>query len=167
VVPSRVEDLLEIEAIRQLKVRYCLGLDSKDWTLYRSCFADDARLGGGIPGGDAVAPPLVGPDEWATNVAATVGTVKTLHTVHASIIEITGPDRARGLWQYTQRGWGRTGGYYTEEYVKANGAWKIASMQITPIFANPGHDATECAPGSFPEIAPVWPPLTAPWRGSP
>ena len=35
-VPTRLEDLLEIEAIRQLKMRYCLGLDGKDWKLYRS-----------------------------------------------------------------------------------------------------------------------------------
>jgi hypothetical protein len=167
VVVSRIEDLVEIEAIRQLKVRYCLGLDSKDWTLYRSCFADGARLGGGIPGADSGDPPFVGPDEWVASVVATVGTVKTLHTVHGSLVEITGPDTARGLWQYTQRGWGRTGGYYTEEYLKTNGAWKIASMRITPIFANAGDDATECAPGSFDEVAALWPPLSAPWVEAP
>jgi hypothetical protein len=167
VVVSRVEDLLEIEAIRQLKVRYCLGVDSKDWTVYRSCFTDGARLGGGVPGDDSGEPQFLGPDEWVARVAATVGTFKTLHTVHASIVEITGPGRARGLWQYTQRGWGRTGGYYTEEYAKANGAWKIASMRITPIFANLGDDATECAPGSFEEVTTVWPPLSAPWVGTP
>lgn len=54
----RIDDLVEIEAIRQLKVRYCLALDSKDWPLYRSCFADGARVGGGIPGSDAVEPEL-------------------------------------------------------------------------------------------------------------
>ena len=100
-VLSRIDDLVEIEAIRQLKMRYCLGLDSKDWALYRSCFADGARLGGGVPGSDSGDPQLVGPDEWVASVAATVGTVKTLHTVHGSIVEIIGPDSARGLWQYT------------------------------------------------------------------
>jgi len=160
---SRVEDLLDIEAIRHLKARYCLGVDSKDWQLFRSCFAEDARLGGGLPGADAAAPAFVGPDAWVAGVAATVGTVKTLHTVHASIIEITGPSSARGLWQYSQRGWGRTGGYYTETYTKADGAWKIASMQITPIFANTGEDTSESAAGSFAEVAALWPPLTAPW----
>jgi len=159
----RVEDLLEIEAIKQLKARYCLGVDGKDWPLFRSCFAEDARLGGGLPDGGAGEPDLVGPDEWVAAVAATVGTVKTLHTVHASIVEITGPGRARGLWQYTQRGWGRTGGYYTEEYTKPGESWKIASMRITPIFANPGDDETECTPGSFAAVADRWPPLIAPW----
>ena len=159
---ARLEDLLEIEAIRHLKVRYCLGVDGKDWALFRSCFADDARLGGGLPGGIDGEPRFMGPEDWVAAVAATVGTTKTLHTVHGSIVEITGQDSARGLWQYTQRGWGRTGGYYTEEYVKASGSWKIASMQITPIFANPGDAATESAPGSFEEVAALWPSLASP-----
>lgn len=164
--PSRIEDLVEIEAIRGLKLRYCLGLDSKDWVLYRSCFTDSARLGGGVPSSNSGEPQSVGPDEWVTMVRATVGTVKTLHTVHGSIVEITGPDSARGLWQYTQRGWGRTGGYYTEEYAKENGGWKILSMLITPVFANSGDDATECVAGSFGEVADILPRLTSHWRGS-
>jgi hypothetical protein len=39
---------------------------------------------------------------------------------------------------------GTIGGEYTEEATKASGTWKIASMVITPVFANQGHDATEC-----------------------
>jgi hypothetical protein len=161
---TRLEDLVEIEAIKQLKARYCLGVDGKDWGLFRSCFADDARLGGGLPGAGPGEASLLGPDEWVAAVVATVGTVKTLHTVHASIVEVTGPGAARGLWQYSQRGWGRTGGYYSETYTKPSGSWKIASMQITPIFANPGDDETECRPGSFAAVADVWPALIAPWQ---
>ena len=160
---ERVEDLLEIEAIRCLKARYCLGVDSKDWPLFRSCFAEDAQLGGGLPVAGGGEPRFVGPDEWVAGVAATVGTVKTLHTVNAAIIEITGPSSARGLWQYTQRGWGRTGGYYSETYTKSDGSWRIASMRITPIFANPGEDSSESLAGSFEEVAALWPPLKAPW----
>ena len=160
---TRLEDLLELEAIRTLKMHYCLGVDTKDWSLYRSCFADDARVGGGLPEGDEQAAAILGPDEWVAAVAATVGTIKTLHTVHASIVEMIGPARARGLWQYTQRGWGRTGGYYSEEYTKAGGSWKIASMRITPIFANAGDDTTEAGPDSFQEVASAWRALTTPW----
>jgi hypothetical protein len=159
----RPEDLVEIEAIRQLKVRYCLGVDGKDWALFRSCFADDARLGGGLPG----APDTVGPEEWVTGVRATVGAVRTMHVLHASIVEIDGPDRARGLWQYTQRGWGRTGGYYAEEYSKRDGDWKIAAMRVSPIFANDGSDDSECAPGSFDGAAPLWAPLIAAFGRTP
>jgi hypothetical protein len=158
----RVQDLVEIEAIRRLKARYCLGVDGKDWALFRSCFADDAQLGGGLPG----APAAVGPDEWVAGVQATVGTVRTMHALHASIIDIDAPDRARGLWQYTQRGWGRTGGYYDEEYSKRAGAWQIVAMRITPIFANDGTDASESAPGSFAEGA-LWAPLIAAFGRTP
>ena len=33
--------LLEIEAIKQLKARYCRHLDTKDWQAWRSLFSDD------------------------------------------------------------------------------------------------------------------------------
>lgn len=156
------EHLLHIEEIRQLKAWYCIGVDSKDWQLYRSVFADDARLGGGLPGGSYSGP--VGPEQWVAGVAEAVGTIKTLHTLHASVVEITGPDLARGLWQYTQRGWGRTGGYYLERYVRREGGWKISSMQIVPVFANDGADASECLPGSFEQVAALWPTLIEAWR---
>ena len=33
--------LPEIEAIKQLKARYCRFLDTKDWAAWRGIFADD------------------------------------------------------------------------------------------------------------------------------
>ena len=33
--------LLEIEAIKQLKARYCRYLDTKDWQAWRGIFTDD------------------------------------------------------------------------------------------------------------------------------
>lgn len=156
-----VEDLVEIEQIRQLKARYCLAVDSKDWEMYRSVFTDDARLGGGLPDG-AAAEGFVGPEEWVRGVAATIGSFKTLHTTHASIVEIVDAQSARGLWQYTQRGWGRTGGYYDERYDKSGGEWRIARMHILPVFANHGEDTSESAPGSFAEVASIWREILAP-----
>src|SRR5690554_5895575 len=36
-----VSELLAREEIRDLLHRYCKGIDRRDWTLVRSCFADD------------------------------------------------------------------------------------------------------------------------------
>jgi hypothetical protein len=36
-----VDSLYEIEAIKQLKARYCRYLDTKDWEAWRTIFADD------------------------------------------------------------------------------------------------------------------------------
>ena len=36
-----VEGLHEVEAIKQLKARYCRYLDTKDWDAWRAIFADD------------------------------------------------------------------------------------------------------------------------------
>ena len=39
--PRGIEDLYEVEAIKQLKARYCRYLDTKDWDTWRTIFADD------------------------------------------------------------------------------------------------------------------------------
>jgi hypothetical protein len=36
-------------------------------------------------------------------------------------------------------------------------------MRITPIFSNQGEDTSECAAGSFDEVADRWPALTERW----
>ena len=38
-----IQELAEIEAIKQLKGRYQRGVDTKDWDLLASTFAPDAR----------------------------------------------------------------------------------------------------------------------------
>lgn len=161
-----IEELLQIEQIRQLKTLYCLAVDSKDWELYRSLFTDDAQLAGGLPSGGNVEPATMGPEEWIASVAAVLGATKTMHTLHASIVRLSGADAAEGLWQYSQRGWGRTGGYYSERYRRGSEGWKIAEMRIAPIFANDGHDESESAPGSIDEVSPLWSGLLERWRSS-
>ena len=149
-----VEELLAIEAIRQLKARYCLACDSHDWEGYRAVFSDDARIIGDLPVEGATEAPSYSADEWPSAVARTL-VMKSFHTVHQSIIEITSPSSARGLWAYTQRGFGQTAGYYVEEYTKEDGAWKISSMRITAI--HPHDDAQPHAgPGSFEEVSERW-----------
>jgi hypothetical protein len=159
---DRVQELLEIEAIRNLKARYCLACDSHDWEAYRAVFADDARIVGDLPadGGDA---PVYGPDEWTPAVAATLS-MKSFHMLHQSIVELTGPDSACGLWVYEQRGFGHTGGTYEEEYVKADGAWKIASMRITAIHRHDPDDPLHSPPGSWEPVAGSWERIAAAWR---
>lgn len=149
-----VERLLAIEAIRQLKARYCLACDSHDWDAYRALFADDARIVGDLPVPGAGEEPSFGADEWPAKVAATLFE-KSFHTVHQSIVEITGPASARGLWAYTQRGFGQTAGYYAEKYVKQGGEWRISSLRITAIHPYDPADP-HSGPGSFEEVAERW-----------
>jgi SnoaL-like domain len=128
---TSAQELLEIEAIRQLKARYCLVVDAQDWARYRDLFTDDARIGGELPLTGEPSGRAYDPDAFVAAVSQTLRGWLTLHTVHGSLIELTSDTTARGLWAYTQRGFGHTGGYYNEEYAKGEHGWRIAAMQIT------------------------------------
>ncbi len=152
--PTTLEELLAIEAIRQLKARYCLTCDSHDWVGYRACFTDDAVITGDLPVDGAGPSPRFGVDEWPERVARTL-TMKSLHTVHQATIEILGPSTARGLWAYTQRGFGLTGGYYVEEYRREERGWLISAMRIIAIHPHDADDSHSPV-GSFARVEERW-----------
>jgi SnoaL-like domain len=152
--PHTLDDLLAIEAIRQLKARYCLTCDSHDWDGYRACFTDDARITGDLPVDGAGESPVFEADEWPGRVAATL-LMKSFHTVHQALIEVTGPTTARALWAYTQRGFGQTAGYYSEEYRREADGWRIAVMRITAIHPHVDADP-HSPPGSFEAVEARW-----------
>jgi hypothetical protein len=128
-----LQELLETEAIRELKALYCILVDARDWERCRQLFTPDARIGGELPLKGEPPGRTYRADEFVAAAARTLAGWTTLHTVHASLIETTGDATARGLWAYSQRGYGYTGGYYDEQYVKGSEGWKIASMQFTLI----------------------------------
>lgn len=152
--PQTLDELLAIEAIRRLKARYCLTCDAHDWAGYRACFTDDARITGDLPVDGAGERPVFTADEWPARVAATL-LMASHHTVHQSIIDVTGPESARGVWAYTQRGFGWTGGYYLEEYARREGAWLISAMRIVAIHPHRDEDPHTAA-DSYSGVEPRW-----------
>jgi hypothetical protein len=125
------EELVEIEAIKRLKYRYIRCLDQKLWDEMESCFTEDATAAysGGkysFEGRDAILEFLV----------RSMGAESFLscHRVHQPEIDLVAPDRAVGTWalddvvidttwEITIRG----AAFYTDEYVKVGGDWRIAS----------------------------------------
>ncbi len=125
--------LLEIEAIKQLKARYCRYLDTKDWQAWRSLFTDDF-LSDTSPAGGKV---IKGADEFVAFTRKSLRSQATVHQVHAPEIELTSPTTARGVWaleDVVRFGPGvnlRGYGHYTETYEKVDGQWLIASSTLT------------------------------------
>ena len=125
----RVEDLLEIEAIKRLKYRYMRCLDQKLWDEIVDCFSEDATAAysGGkysFEGRGAIV------DFLKRSMGAE--SFHSSHRVHHPEIDLTGPDRATGTWaledvvietsfQITIRG----AAFYSDEYVKQGGVWRI------------------------------------------
>ncbi|MCW2516672.1 MAG: hypothetical protein JWR11_5714 [Mycobacterium sp.] len=128
-------DLVELEALKQLKARYCRLLDAKDWQSWRQIFTDDFVSDTSKAGGKVI----TGADEF---VAFTRSNLKkpsqaTAHQVHAPELEVTSPTTARGIWALEDvvrlapgvnlRGYG----HYHETYEKVGDRWFIKSSTLT------------------------------------
>jgi len=125
--------LVEIEAIKQLKARYCRLLDSKDWDAWRKLFSDDFLSDTSQAGGKIIR----GADEFVAFTRKGVRSQATVHQVHAPEIELTSATTARGVWaleDVVRFGPGvnlRGYGHYAETYEKLEGQWLITSSTLT------------------------------------
>lgn len=125
----------EIEAIKQLKARYCRYLDTKQWDKWRSIFADDFVGDTAEAGGQRIA----GADEFVAFTRKNIGkpSQPTVHQVHAPEIELTSATTARGVWALQDvvrlgPGLNLNGyGHYHETYEKITGQWRIKSSKLT------------------------------------
>ena len=123
------DQLVDIELIKRLKYRYIRCLDLKLFDEVGECFVDEATAsyGGGAytyEGRGAIV-------QFLRNSMGST-TMLTSHKVHQPEIELTGPDTATGMWalddlvlltdlDLTVRG----AAYYTDEYVKVGGEWRM------------------------------------------
>jgi hypothetical protein len=135
-----VQQLLAIEAIKQVKARYFRFVDLEDYEGLRGLFVDDDAAF------EVEGQPISGADDLVGRIREhhTNAEVRTVHHGHMPEIEITSETTARGIWSmfdYVDRIWKDDGrreafqgyGHYTEEYRKVDGTWKIASMKLTRI----------------------------------
>lgn len=141
--PAR--QLLEIEAIKQLKARYARAVDTKDWALLSQVLAEDARsvYGDGafaFEGRDAIVDFLKGILDSREMV--------TMHQSHTPEIELTSETTARGTWyledivfnvgEANEHNPARSAmvgtGIYHDEYVKRDDAWQISLTGYERIF---------------------------------
>jgi hypothetical protein len=128
-------DWADIEAIKQLKARYCRLLDTKDWAGWRDIFTDDF-VSDTSPSGGVV---ISGADEFVVFIKRTLGkpSQPTVHQVHAPEIELTSSTSATGIWALNDvvrlaPGVNLQGyGHYHETYEKIDGQWRIKTSTLT------------------------------------
>ena len=127
--------LLSIEAIKQLKARYCRHLDAKDWAAWRTLFTDNFVSDTSEAGGKLI----TGADAFVAFTRSSIGrpTQATAHQVHAPEIELTSATTARGVWALQDvvrfgPGVSLVGyGHYHETYENIAGQWLIKSSKLT------------------------------------
>jgi hypothetical protein len=127
--------LLAIEAIKQLKARYCRYLDTKEWAGWRALFTDDFVSDTSEAGGKLI----VGADDFVAFTRKGIGrpAQATTHQVQAPEIDLTSATTARGVWalhDVVRFGPGVTlvgFGHYHETYESIDGRWLIKSSKLT------------------------------------
>ncbi len=141
-------DLVEIEAIKQLKARYFRFLDTKQWDEWREVFSEDFT--GEIHGPHPIIH-FASRDEMVESNRKILAEANTVHHGHMPEIEITGEGTATGVWammDVVRLGAGFTGyGHYHEQYRKEAGEWRIAKMKITRLFTEAGSETASNDPG--------------------
>lgn len=132
------DKLVAIEEIRQLKARYFRGVDSKDWELYRSVFADNVHMDISDDMPDGIFDDV---DRAVEAARQGLAGCQSVHHGHCPEIEITSETTAKGIWAMEdmlfwavdsefpgQRLHGM--GHYFETYEKIDGRWTINSMKL-------------------------------------
>lgn len=138
-----IQNLLDIEAIKQLKARYFRTMDTKDWVGFKAVFSSTARMI--VPEGGV---DLTGSQTIADTISGFLQGATTTHHGHMPEIEITGSNTAKGIWamfDYVQfpgvdgqAGMGLQGyGHYHEDYVREDGEWKIARLELSRLRIDP------------------------------
>jgi hypothetical protein len=136
--PRSLEDLLHIEAIKQLKSDYFYLMDTKQWEQWKFVFTEDFSMEG-------PAPIDQGRDAFVAFVSKHLEGVISCHHGHMPVIEIVDHSTARGRWTLFDdlrfpaghplaptaalRRFGY--GHYHEQYRREGDQWRIASMQLT------------------------------------
>ena len=123
----------DIEAIKQLKARYCRTMDTKDWSAMRQLFTDDVEMDTSESGGGVVG----GADAIVSFLQETIGEVVTVHQCHTPEIDLTAATTASGIWAMEDMLRWPDGtelhgyGHYHETYEKVDGRWRINRCVLT------------------------------------
>lgn len=147
--------LIAAEAIRNIKGRYCIALDTKNRAMFHDLFADDAvadfsgaQVDPNQPGAgreDAIRDPLRGPDAITDAAMKAIAPLITVHHCSTGEIVIESADTARATWPIADilrfppgRKFKETAafGYYHETYVRQRGEWKIGTVTMSRLRIN-------------------------------
>ena len=139
--------LVAIEDIRQLKTRYFRAIDTHDWDLLATIFANDAvfdfteaNYDPNFPDPDrVVTPPVEGGPAIVEAIKGALTGANSAHHGHVSEITVTSETTASGIVPMEDNVRNVSGevnfalkgyGYYEETYEKRDGAWRIKTSYI-------------------------------------
>ena len=136
-----IERLVIIEALRELKAKYCRLADHKDWEQLANLFTEDAVAQFCDPSG-AVRKQIKARAEFATSIGASVGAAQPIHHVFSAEFVVESYAEAHAVWAMEDRLIQPEGidapfrtmhgfGHYHEDYRFVDGQWLISNLKQT------------------------------------
>ncbi|HVA41651.1 MAG TPA: nuclear transport factor 2 family protein [Candidatus Binataceae bacterium] len=135
-----IDQMNDLEGIRQLKARYFRLMDTQQWDAWADCFTADASASyEGAPRANSELPDVVGLEgraQLVKGVRTLLTGAKSVHQGFMPELELTSATTARGIWAMFDhvmlptcdfKGWG----HYHEEYVKEGVVWRIKRIHLT------------------------------------
>jgi hypothetical protein len=135
-----IEQMNDLEAIRQLKARYFRLMDTQQFDTWGTCFvADITAHYEGVPRASAdlaLDIEVKGRDELVAGIKELMTGAQSIHQGYMPEISLTGAGSAQAIWSmYDQvrlptcifQGWG----HYHEQYAKEDGEWRIKAIHLT------------------------------------
>ncbi len=135
---DKLEQVLAIEDIRNLKARYFRCLDTKQWDELATIFTPDMKVLS--PNGQVW---LDGGAAFAASLRQSLEHSVSSHQGFTAEIEVLDADNAKAIWamqdfiawedRHPREGWksivGR--GHYHDTYRRTDGKWQIATLSLT------------------------------------
>jgi hypothetical protein len=131
-------------AVAQTIYRYAVGIDTRDWSLYRSIFADDVAIDFTSYGGGA--PATMTADQWVGGVQPLfTGLDATQHSMTNPLPEAHGDSATCRMYMQAHhvfdpddpQSWFTIGGYYDDELVRSSAGpcgWLLTGVTLTVLW---------------------------------
>jgi hypothetical protein len=135
---AKVDYLIDRAEINDVIQRYCYGMDSRDWDLYRSCWVDEIALDFTELELFDKPMPTIKADDWVKGLSQFFANMpQSQHIKYPSQWDFRG-DEATILsvmqgkhWMPTETGGPiqTVVGYYRDDFVRTDGGWKMNGMK--------------------------------------
>lgn len=134
-----VETLLARAEISDVVHRYATGIDRRDWSLYRSCFADEVEID--FTSWNGLPPRTARADEWVEGVRNGLSGFDATQHVSSNHVHTIAGDEAtcvsymmalHHIVDGDERKMQAIGGYYTNQLRRwPDGGWRIHACKLT------------------------------------
>jgi hypothetical protein len=131
--------------------RYALGIDTRDWTLYRSIFADEVDIDFSSYNGRPAQ--RMSTDTWVARLRQQfTGLAATQHSMTNPIADVRGDEATVRMYMQAEHVLDddlaspvfTIGGYYTDQLARVDGRWLLTGVTLTVLWrrGDPGSMVT-------------------------